>query len=235
MTRRTLATAPYRGLSPHLRGAWQFAIRRPPKGNDAQTERSSTLGRRMDVNDQLAQSTAVEAETAKDARELAFVRFAESRLADHYRIAAVILGDPTEAQDAVHDAFERAWRAGPTLRDPARFDAWVGRILMNECRDRLRRRSRRPVTDISGSLSETLAAPDQLRNAIDRDEIGPAFAALNPDQQIVIALRFYADLTVDQIAERVNAPVGTVKSRLHHALAAMHAELARATRAGGLH
>ena len=56
---------------------------------------------------------------------------------------------------------------------------------------------------------------------------------LNTDQQIAVALRFYADLTVDQIAERVGAPTGTVKSRLHHAMAAMNAELVRA-RAGGL-
>ena len=190
---------------------------------------------RIDVDGRWAQSTAVEPEAvATDARELAFVRFVETRLAEHYRLAAVILGDPIDAQDAVHDAFERAWRAGPTLRDLGRFDAWVGRILVNECRDRLRRRSRRPVTDISERLSEMLSAPDQLRSAIDRDEIERAFASLNPDQQIAIALRFYADLTVDQIAERVSAPVGTVKSRLHHALAAMNAELARTTRAGGL-
>jgi RNA polymerase sigma-70 factor, ECF subfamily len=186
------------------------------------------------VSNQLADIASVEpGATTTDARELAFVDFVESRLAEHYRLAAVILGSPTDAQDAVHDAFERAWRAGPTLRDVGRFDAWVGRILVNECRDRLRLRTRRPVTDISARVSETLAAPDQLRTAIDRDEIQRAFAVLNPDQQVAVALRFYADLTVDQIAERVGAPIGTVKSRLHHALASMNAELERSNRAGG--
>ncbi len=175
-----------------------------------------------------------EATGATDARELAFVRYVDARLGEHYRLATVILGDPMDAQDAVHDAFERAWLAGPTLRDVDRFDAWVARIVVNECRDRLRRRSRRPVTDISEHLNDMLVAPDELRSAIDRDEIGRAFAALNPDQQIAIALRFYADLTVEQIAERVSAPAGTVKSRLHHALAALNAELARTARAGGL-
>jgi RNA polymerase sigma-70 factor (ECF subfamily) len=77
---------------------------------------------------------------ATDARELAFVQFVEARLGEHYRLASVILGDPVDAQDAVHDAFERAWRARPTLRDVDRVDAWVGRIVVNECRDRLRRR-----------------------------------------------------------------------------------------------
>ena len=51
-----------------------------------------------------------------------------------------------------------------------------------------------------------------------RMEIGRAFAALNADQRAVVVLRYWADLTVDQIAERVGAPSGTVKSRLHHAL-----------------
>jgi RNA polymerase sigma-70 factor (ECF subfamily) len=169
---------------------------------------------------------------ATDKREQAFVAFVESRLGAHYRIATVILGDPVEAQDAVHDAFERAWRARPTLRDMDRVDAWVGRIVVNECRDRLRRRHRRPVTDISDHLSDTLAAPDQLRSTGDRDEIGRAFTALNADQQIAVALRYYADLTVDQIAVRVGAPAGTVKSRLHHALSIMNAELSRAGTGG---
>lgn len=160
-------------------------------------------------------------------RRATFSAFVESRLGDLYRLASVILGDPVEAQDAVHDALERAWRGWGQLQDAARLDAWVSRILVNECRDRLRQRRRRPVTDISDMLSASLSGPDDLRAAIDRDELGRAFAALGPDHQIAIVLRFYADLTVDQIAMRVGAPAGTVKSRLHHALAAMNAELAR--------
>jgi RNA polymerase sigma factor (sigma-70 family) len=167
-----------------------------------------------------------------DEREVTFVRFVESRLAQHYRLAAVLLGDLVDAEDAVHDAVERAWRGWERLQDLDHFDAWVGRILVNECRDRLRRRRRRPVVNISDSIGDRLIAPDQLQVTSDRDEIGRAFAVLNPDQRIAVALRFYADLTVDQIALRVGVPAGTVKSRLHHALAAMNAELVR-ERAGG--
>ena len=165
-----------------------------------------------------------------DEREARFVRYVESRLADHYRLASVILGDQTEAQDAVQDAMEQAWRDWGALRDADRFDAWVARMVVNECRDRLRRRRRRPVTDISEQLTATLASPDQLRDAVERDAIGRAFHVLNADQRIAVTLRFYADLTVEQIAERVGAPAGTIKSRLHHALALLHAELASATR-----
>jgi len=162
------------------------------------------------------------------ARQPTFSAFVEDRLAGLYRLASVILGEPAESEDAVHDALERAWRSWPRLQDVGRVDAWVTRILVNECRDRLRRRRRRPVTDISDVVAGSLAGPDDLRATVDRDEIGRAFAVLNPDQRIAVVLRYYADLSVDQIAERVGIPSGTVKSRLHHALAAMNAELARA-------
>jgi RNA polymerase sigma factor (sigma-70 family) len=165
-----------------------------------------------------------------DQREARFIRYVESRLHDHYRLASVILGDETDAQDAVQDAMEQAWRGWGALRDPDRFDAWVARMVINECRDRLRRRRRRPVTDISDLMAATLAAPDALRDSVERDAIGRAFNVLNPDQRIAVALRFYADLTVDQIADRVGAPAGTIKSRLHHALELLQAELASAMR-----
>ncbi|MFN8622791.1 MAG: sigma-70 family RNA polymerase sigma factor [Chloroflexota bacterium] len=159
-------------------------------------------------------------------REDAFGAFVEAHLAEQYRLATVILGDATEAQDATHDAFEQAWRHWPDLRDPTRLEAWFGRILVNTCRDHLRRRKRHPVTELTDATAAALPGADELRRPADRDEIGRAFAVLNPDQRLVVVLRFYADLTVDQIAERVDAPAGTVKSRLHHALAALNTALA---------
>lgn len=158
-------------------------------------------------------------------RETAFAAFAERRLLEHYRLAAVILGDPGEAEDATHDAFELAWRHWGSLRDPERLDAWFGRILINVCRDRLRRRKRHAVTDLSPEVVASIAAGDDAAFSADRDELGHAFACLNPDQRVAIVLRYYADLSVPQIAERVSAPVGTVKSRLHHALQVMNSAL----------
>ena len=159
-------------------------------------------------------------------RETAFAAFAERRLAEQYRLAAVILGDPGEAEDATHDAFELAWRRWDSLRDPERLDAWFGRILINVCRDRLRHRKRHAVTDLSPEIAASIAAGDDLASSADRDEIGRAFSRLNPDQRVAIVLRFYTDLSVPQIAERVGAPEGTVKSRLHHALQVMNSALA---------
>jgi RNA polymerase sigma-70 factor (ECF subfamily) len=153
-------------------------------------------------------------------RAAAFERLLDRGLDGHYRLAAVILGDPNEAEDAVHDAAVRAWHRFGSLREPERFDAWFGRILVNGCRDRLRARRRRPVIRVLpglGDVDRGLAVADGTVPVEDRDTLARAFAALEPDQVVIIVLRFYKDLTVADIANRLQIPEGTVKSRLHHA------------------
>lgn len=79
-------------------------------------------------------------------RARTFARLVDRRALDRaYRYATLLLGDPTDAEDAVHDAALVAWRRFRDLRDPARFEAWFGRILVNACRDRLRARRHLPV------------------------------------------------------------------------------------------
>jgi RNA polymerase sigma-70 factor (ECF subfamily) len=63
-----------------------------------------------------------------------------------------------------------------------------------------------------------LASGDEFGSADDRRAISDAIATLSPDHQVVVALRYYLDLTADQIAARIGIPVGTVQSRLHYAL-----------------
>ena len=152
-------------------------------------------------------------------RDAAFVRLADEHLDRAYRLARAILRDPTEAQDATHDAFVRAWRKWETLRDPSRFEPWFDRILVNTCRNRLRS-NRRLATDISAEVA--LVTGDHAGRADDRHVIGAALEALSPDDRVVVALRFYRDLTVDDIAFRLGIPAGTVKSRLHRALRRLH-------------
>jgi RNA polymerase sigma-70 factor (ECF subfamily) len=151
----------------------------------------------------------------------AFGRMLDRGLDAHYRLATVILGDPLEAEDAVHDAAVSAWRGFGDLRDPGSFDAWFGRILVNGCRDRLRARRRRPVIralPFLGDLDRGLVTADASLAVADRDALARAFGALEPEQAIVVVLRFYRDLTVPEIAARLGIAEGTVKSRLHHAL-----------------
>jgi RNA polymerase sigma-70 factor (ECF subfamily) len=154
------------------------------------------------------------------ARADVFARIADEHLDKAYRLARAILRDPAEAQDATHDAFVQAWLKWSTLRDPALFDRWFDRILVNICRNRLQRVSRWRATDISAEVA--MASGDPFGQAHDRDLLGYAIAMLSPDHRIVIALRYYADLTVDEIASRLGIPAGTVQSRLHYALKRLH-------------
>ena len=153
-------------------------------------------------------------------RAQAFRRLADRHLDSSYRLARAILGDSTAAQDATHDAFVTAWRKWPTLRDPARFEHWFHRILVNTCRNHLHRMHHWQVQDISSDLAATEA--DAFSQAGDRDLVGAALLRLAPDHRIVVALRFYRDLTIDEIASQLSLPAGTVKSRLHHALRRLH-------------
>ena len=151
-------------------------------------------------------------------RAAAFSELAAHHLTDSYRLAALILGDRADAEDATHDAFVAAWKSWGSLREPARFEAWFGRILVNVCRDRLRRSRRHAVTDLSDELLAAPAVGDIATAAAERDAVGCGLARLDPDQRIVLVLRYYRDLPVDEIAARMGIPAGTVKSRLHYAL-----------------
>jgi RNA polymerase sigma factor (sigma-70 family) len=156
--------------------------------------------------------------------EPAFERLVLDHLDRAYRLAAVILGSAADAEEAVSDAAFLAWRSRNGLRDADRFEAWFGRIVVNTCRDRLRSRRRRPVVEVLPAAPNEAAEPGDFRELIHtRDELARAFERLSADDRIVLVLRFWADLSVESIAERLGIPSGTVKSRLHHAIARLRA------------
>jgi len=163
--------------------------------------------------------------TAADARAAAFRGLIEAELDRAYRLATVILGDRYDAEDAVHDAAEAAWRRWSDLRDEQRFQAWFGKIVVNACRDRLRRRRRRRLVEIPRLVldKEHPMAPDAADALALRDVLRRAFDALSPEERIVVVLRYEADLTVPRVAELAGIPEGTAKSRLHHALRKLRA------------
>jgi len=147
-----------------------------------------------------------------------FEAFAARKLDPSYRIAALIIGNAADAEDVTHDAFVAAWRAWSTLRDPDRLDAWFGRILINRCREHLRRGRRGRVVDISQELLELPAAGDHAVEFADREALARGFARLDPDRRICLVLRYYGDLSVREIADQTGIAEGTVKSRLHYGL-----------------
>ncbi len=165
----------------------------------------------------MAETTAVGSERRLE-REQTFARMVSQELAAAYRTAAVLLRDAAEAEDATQDALARAWQQWDRLRDDERAGAWFGRILVNVCRDRLRSR-RAPVVHWLPDPT----SPDPAGDTTEREALWEAFAGLTVDQRIVVVLRYYLDLPIEAIAERTGVPLGTVKSRLHHALQAMRA------------
>jgi RNA polymerase sigma factor (sigma-70 family) len=140
-------------------------------------------------------------------------RLLRARVDSAYRLAAFILHDPLAAEDAVQEAALLAWDRRRTLRDPARADGWFTQIVVNVCRDELRRRTRRPRL-----VTLDPEAHGELGPAGTAISIAPALARLTPDEQTLLALRYGSDLTVADIASQLGVPDGTIKSRLHAAL-----------------
>ena len=160
--------------------------------------------------------SAVVDEHARLERELAFHRLVDGHLDRSYRLATVVLDSTTEAQDAVHDAFLTAWRKYDMLRDPDRLEAWFDRIVVNTCRDRMRRNHRLQVRDISAGPD--IAGSDPTAAVSAEVVMEHALERLRPDDRIVLALRFYRDMKVDDIAAAMDIRPRAAASRLHRAL-----------------
>lgn len=153
---------------------------------------------------------------AQAARADAFRALADRHLDSSYGLAHAILGHHADAEDATHDAFVTAWRNWGSLRDPTLFEHWFDRILVNTCRNRLRQISRWRSRELAAEHPSS--AGNEYGPINERDLLWPAVQQLPPDQRVVLALRFYRDLSIDQIAARLGIRPGTVKSRLHRAL-----------------
>jgi RNA polymerase sigma-70 factor (ECF subfamily) len=165
----------------------------------------------------------VELVVLSDAATQAFRLMTAREVDKAYRLAWAILGDAQEAEDATQDAFASAWLNRHKLRDADKMEAWLGRILVNSCRDRLRKRARNRAQTLELSYLPPVA--DHSEAASSRDELGRALACLDPDHRIVVILRFWADLSIEDIAQRIGVAEGTVKSRLHHSMQLLRANL----------
>jgi RNA polymerase sigma-70 factor (ECF subfamily) len=180
----------------------------------------------------------------------AFTALAGARLAAMTRTATAILGDETEAHDAVQEALISIWRELPTLREPDRFDAWAGRILVNACRHALRRRIRSRVREIrlspepadgpgfddhggggggAGSLAAAgIAVVGARAESIGNDDaLNRAFERLDADQRALLVMHHLEDRPVAEIAAIFGIPIGTAKSRLFAARRALQNALDR--------
>jgi RNA polymerase sigma factor (sigma-70 family) len=138
-----------------------------------------------------------------------------------YRLAVAVVGE-TLARDLVQEAFLAAWQQLPRLRDPDRFAPWLHRIVVNRGRSMLRRGSSVREIPVTAMHEATLAGPSGgLPAAEARAVLATAMGALSYDQRAVIALHYAAGLSLREVAEALDVPVGTAKSRLAAALEAL--------------
>jgi RNA polymerase sigma-70 factor (ECF subfamily) len=147
-----------------------------------------------------------------------FIELVRLELPGAYRLAGYLLGDASEAEGAAREAIVKAWESWPRLRDTDSFPASFGRIVVNVCRDRLRNRRRGRVREMDESSALNADAQDPFRDALARDAVGRLVRTLPPDQQLVVALRFWRDLPLEDIAASLDMPLGIVESRLRHAM-----------------
>jgi RNA polymerase sigma-70 factor (ECF subfamily) len=147
----------------------------------------------------------------------AFCELAREVVDGLLRTARHIVGDPGHAEDAVQEALVDAWRYLPTLRDPSRFHGWLHRLLVHACY-RSARQSHVHAAEIALQDSMSPVRPDATAGLAVRDELERALRRLSEEHRAVVALLYFADLSLQECSEALGVPVGTVKSRAHRAL-----------------
>ena len=155
----------------------------------------------------------------------AFAAIVRDRMDAVYRLSLAILDDDADARDATQETFVAAWRQIRSLREVDRFDAWLQRIAVNRARMTLRGRRRRQVREIASDdvVRRSIAATDtgsasesdrRRQTSDDGERLGRAMARLTVDQRAILALHHLEGQGLADIAEVLQVPVGTVKSRL---------------------
>jgi RNA polymerase sigma-70 factor (ECF subfamily) len=166
---------------------------------------------------------------AREGDHDAFARLVAGSIGRLNAIARLILRDYGLAEDAVQDAFVDVWRSLPGLRDPDKFQAWLTRLLVRSCQD-TRRRARRRAVELPLLSSDHPDVADLQSTFAVTDQIERGLQGLTVDQRTVLVLTYFLDLPVAEAASVLGIPTGTMKSRIHRALAALRASLDAADR-----
>jgi RNA polymerase sigma-70 factor (ECF subfamily) len=148
-------------------------------------------------------------------------------------IAHRILRDVDLAEDAVQVALVQVWRELPALRDPDRFEAWLHRILVHACYAEARR-SRRFAANVVLLETDEPTAGDGYLTVDDHDQLDRGFRRLPPEQRAILVLHHYLGLSPVEVAETLDIPAGTARSRLHYAHRAMRAALEAVARSSAI-
>jgi RNA polymerase sigma-70 factor (ECF subfamily) len=146
-----------------------------------------------------------------------------------YAIARRVLRDSYAAEDAVQECLIRGWRELRSLRDPARFEAWMHRLLINSCHDQ-GRRTRRFSIEVAEISPDPSDPADDFATVVRVDELERGFLQLPVEHRAVLVLTHYVGMTAQEVSEVLRIPPGTVYSRLHYAVRAMRAALSEPQR-----
>jgi RNA polymerase sigma factor (sigma-70 family) len=153
-----------------------------------------------------------------------------------FRTAYLITGSTADAEDAAQEGFVKAYRALATFRPGAEPRPWLLRIVANEARNRVRSTGRRHALELR--LAEGYrpggAAPSPEAAAVaaeDRRRLLSMVNALSEEDRLVIASRYFLELSGEETAEALGIPEGTVKSRLSRALARLRERVGEVSRA----
>lgn len=145
-----------------------------------------------------------------------------------YALAVKMLKHPQNAEDAVQDAFIKAWRSLPGFQGDCRFDSWMYRIVYNTCLDYLRRDSRHPILSLTehenseeeGQLDVPDSAPGPEEQLMQKEGVSllmEEMHALSDKLREPLLLRELQGKSYEEIAEELELPVGTVRSRISRA------------------
>jgi RNA polymerase sigma-70 factor (ECF subfamily) len=140
-----------------------------------------------------------------------------------YNLTYRMLGDPAEAEDAAQETFLRAYTKLATYQPGRKFVNWLLSIASHHCIDRLRRKNRAPQLSLDGPLPPLWLAsdapqPEQVVNKKQtREEVRQVLDRLPPDYRAAIVLRYWYNLSYEEIADVMDSTESAIKSRLHRA------------------
>lgn len=153
-----------------------------------------------------------------------------------FALAYRVIGREEDARDVCQETFLRAFRALKGFKGQAKFSSWLYRITLNLCRDWIRRERRQPIAqapegvDLLDLASEATPS-ESIEELVARREIGRAvaraMAELPDEQRTAIILKEYHGLTFQEIADLLDCPLSTVKTRLYQGLTVLRRQLAR--------
>jgi RNA polymerase sigma-70 factor (ECF subfamily) len=162
---------------------------------------------------------------AKDGDHDAFAALAADAFDRLHRTARLILRSDDLAADAVQETLLAAWLHIRAVRDPDRFDAWLHRLLVHACYREARRVKQRGIVEIHVTAPDARSDGDAQEVTAVRDQLDRGFHRLTPEQRAVLVVHHYLGLSDAEAAIVLDIAVGTFKSRLNRASAALRAAL----------